>query len=39
MEERATSALMTFYLRRVIAKMVVPKPVRAKRAQKRSGSR
>ncbi|HVP96862.1 hypothetical protein [Methanoregula sp.] len=35
MEEKAPSALMNYYLRRVIARIVVPRPVRVTRAQGR----
>jgi hypothetical protein len=38
MEEKTSSALMNYYLRRVIAKMVIPKPARAKRAHERNES-
>jgi hypothetical protein len=39
MEEKSPSALMNYYLRRVIKKIVVPKPARAARAQARKDHR
>lgn len=39
MEEKPPSALMNFYLRRVMKKIVVPKPGRVPRAQARKEHR